>query len=179
MRSICLTLLAATVLFGTQASSAVQAATISYSVNLNAISGPESGTGSFTINAPSSGIGTLTQANGGLTALDFKIDNVDFGLNSSSAVAYSYQGSSLVLTGLIYGGQVGPDQLFSITLGSNGLYSFTDSANGTLNTFGSISISQTPLPDSLPLLATGIGILAMIGWFRKRKPRPTLAGLTS
>ena len=174
IKSICASLLATTVLLG---ASAVQASTVSYNVTLSAIFGPESGTGSFTINAPSSGSGTLTQGNGGLTALDFKIDSVDFNLNNSSAVAYSYQGSKLVLTGLIYGGQVGPNQLFSITLGSNGLYDFTDSANGSLNTIGGISISQTPLPASLPLLATGVGILAMIGWFRKRKARPSLAGL--
>ena len=179
IRPICVSLLAATVLLGAQAPSAVQASTISYSVSLNAIFGPESGSGSFTISAPSSGSGTLTQANGGLTALDFKVDNINFGLNNSSAVAYSYQGANLLLTGLIYGGQVGPNQLFSITLGSNGLYDFTDSANGSLNTIGSISISQTPLPASLPLLATGIGLLAMIGWFRRRKAGLSLAGFVS
>ena len=171
-------LIAAAVLAGAQIPSAVQAATLSYQVSLNAIYGPESGTGTFTINAPSSGSGTLT-AGGGITAMDFKIAGVDFLLDASTAIGYAYQGSTLVLTGLIYGGQAGTDQLFSISLGSNGLYDFTDSANGSLNTIGSISISQTPLPDSLPLLATGLGVLAMMAWWRKRRTGAALKGLLS
>ncbi len=172
-------LIAAAVLAGAQIPSAVQAATLSYQVSLNAIYGPESGTGSFTINAPSSGSGTLTAGGGGITALDFKIAGVDFLLDASTVIGYAYQGSTLVLTGLIYGGQAGTNQLFSISLGSNGLYDFTDSANGSLNTIGSISISQTPLPGSLPLLATGTGILVMVGWLRRRKAASSLAGLVS
>ncbi len=178
IRTLYGSLIAAVVLAGAQIPSAVQAATLSYQVSLNAIYGPESGSGSFTINAPSSGSGTLT-AGGGITALDFKIAGVDFLLDASTAIGYAYQGSTLVLTGLIYGGQAGTDQLFSISLGSNGLYDFTDSANGSLNTIGSISISQTPLPGSFPLLATGMGILVMLGWLRRRKAAPSLAGLVS
>jgi hypothetical protein len=161
-------LIGATVVFSAQVPTAVQANTLSYSVTLTAISGPEGGTGSFAINAPSSGAGILTQGNG-LTAMDFKLDNLDFALNSSSAVSYFYQGSTLVLAGLIYGGQVGASELFSITLGTNGLYNFIDYANGSLNTFGSISVSQTPLPASLSLLATGAALLAMMAWWRQRK----------
>lgn len=164
----CAALLAVAVLLGAQAPTAVQASTLSYNVSLTAVYGPESGTGSFTINAPSSGGGILSQGSG-LTAMNFVIDGVTFGLDSSSAVSYFYQGSTLVLAGLVYGGQIGADTLFSITLGSNGAYSFTDSANRSLDTIGAVSVSQTPLPTSLPLLATGLGIIAMIGWYRKRK----------
>jgi hypothetical protein len=179
IRLIYVSLFAVIILFGAQVPTAVQAATISYDVTLSAVFGPESGTGSFAINAPSSGSGILTEANGGLTAMDFKIDNVDFGLNNSSAVSYFYQGSSLVLAGLIYGGQVGTTQLFSITLGNNGLYNFTDVANGSLNTIGNISVSQTPLPASLPLLVTGVAVLAMLGWLRKRAVGASPVGLIS
>ncbi len=178
MNKLLQTSLIAACLFAVQAPAAVQASTlITYDVTLTAIFGPESGSGSFTIAAPSAGSGILTALNGGLTALDFKIDNLDFNLDSSSAVAYSYQGSTLVLAGLIYGGQIGTDNLFSISLGSNGLYTFTDSAQGgsVYDTFGSISVSQTPLPTTLPLLATGLGILAMLGWRRKRKVGLSLA----
>ncbi len=163
-------------LFAAQVPAAVEASTLTYNVTLTAISGPESGSGSFTIAPPPAGSGILTQGNG-LTAMDFKIDGLDFTLDGSSAVAYSYQGSTLVLAGLIYGGQIGTDQLFSISLGSNGLYTFTDSAPGgsAYNTFGSISVSQTPLPTTLPLLATGLGVLAMLGWWRKRKVGSSLA----
>jgi hypothetical protein len=175
-RPLYASLIAATVLLGAQVPVAVQASTLTYDVTLTAISGPESGSGSFTITAPSTGSGTLTM-NNGLTAMDFKIDGLDFSLDSSSGVAYSHQGSSLVLAGLIYGGQIGTNQLFSISLGSNGLYSFTDSAPGgsAYDTFGSVSVSQTPLPTSLPLLATGLGALAMFGWWRKRKVGSPLA----
>jgi hypothetical protein len=75
----------------------------------------------------------------------------------------------------VYGGQVGADTLFSITLGTTGAYSFTDTAKTSLDTIGSVSVSATPLPTSLPLLATGLGILAMIGWWRKRKVGSLLA----
>jgi len=174
-------LIAATVLLGAQVPVAVQASTLTYDVTLTAISGlsgpdPQSGSGSFTITAPSTGSGTLTM-NNGLTAMDFKIDNLDFKLDSSSGVAYSHQGSTLVLAGLIYGGQIGTDNLFSISLGSNGVYTFTDSAAGgsAYYTVGTISVSQTPLPTTLPLLATGLGALAMFGWWRKRKVGSSLA----
>ena len=68
--------------------------------------------------------GVLTQLNG-LTALNFTIDGVNFGLDCTSSVAYFYQGSALVLAGLVYGGQVGTDALLSITLGSTGGYTFS------------------------------------------------------
>ena len=165
-------LIAATILLGAQVPAAVKASTLSYNVTLTAISGPESGTGSFTITAPITppvGIGYLTSLNGGLTAMDFKIGSFDFSLNSLSEIAYYYQGSSLVLAALIYAGQSGPSQLFSFSLGSIGLYNFTDAASTGYNTYGSISVSQTPLPTTLPLFATGLGVLAVLGWRRKRK----------
>ena len=31
------------------------------------------------------------------------------------------------------------------------------------------AISQTPLPAALPLFATGLGVLGLLGWRRKRK----------
>jgi hypothetical protein len=33
-----------------------------------------------------------------------------------------------------------------------------------------------PLPPALPLFATGLGALGLLGWFRKRKPRANLLG---
>jgi hypothetical protein len=98
-----------------------------------------------------------------------------FGI-TDSAVSYTYVGSTLVLTGI--SGTISPFNLFSITFGSGGVYNFTDSANSSLNSFGLVSISQvsqTPLPTSLPLLATGLGALAMFGWWRKRKVGSSLA----
>jgi hypothetical protein len=159
-------LIVVAVLMGAQVPTAVQASTLTYDVTLSAILGPESGTGSFTINPPPVGSGgTLTAGN-----LNFEIDHVNFNsTNSSASVSYFYQGSTLVLAGLILNGQAGLDHLFSITLGSNGgIYTFSDNAPADY-TFGSAKVSATPLPTSLPLLATGLGVLAMIGWWRKRK----------
>jgi hypothetical protein len=34
-----------------------------------------------------------------------------------------------------------------------------------------------PLPPALPLFATGLGALGLLGWFRKRKARPSLLGV--
>lgn len=163
-------LVAATVvLLGAQLPCAARASSITYDVTMSAILGPESGGGSFTITTPQVGSGGVLNQLNGLTALNFTIDGVNFGLDSTSSVAYFYQGSALVLAGLVYGGQVGTDALLSITLGSTGGYTFTDSAKPSLDTIGSASVSQTPLPTSFPLLATGLGILAMIGWWRKRE----------
>ena len=61
--------------------------------------------------------------------------------------------------------------------GSNGspntLY-FTDGINGEADgLFG--AIDATPIPATLPLFATGIGGLGLLGWRRKRKAQPPLA----
>jgi hypothetical protein len=166
-------LVAAAALLGAQVPGTVQALT--YDVTLTAVSGPESGSGSFTITTPPPGSGGMLTQGLGLTAMNFTIDGVNFGLDSSSSVSYFYAGSTLVLAGLVYGGQVGTDRLFSITFGTTGGYIFTDTTKTSLDTIGSVSVSQTPLPTSLPLLATGLGVLAMIGWWRKRKVGSFLA----
>ena len=33
----------------------------------------------------------------------------------------------------------------------------------------SVTVNQTPLPAALPLFATGLGALGLLGWRRKRK----------
>ena len=173
---LCAFLIAASVLLGAQVPTAVQASTVRYDVTLTALSGPEGGGGSFSITAPSSGSGVLTN-NHGLTSMNVIVGPATFGVTDSS-VSYTFVGSALVLTGI--DGTNGADSLFSITFGSGGLYVFTDSANASLDSIGLVSISQapvsqTPLPTSLPLLATGLGIIAMIGWYRKRRVRAYLA----
>jgi hypothetical protein len=164
-------------LFAVQIPGAARASTLTYNLTLTPFFGPESGTGSLTIKVPQVGSGTLTQANNGLTALDIKIDGLDFTLNNTSAVAYFYQGSNLVLASIGYSGKIGTDQLFSISFGGVGGYSFTDNAPGSSgqNTIGSISVSQTPIPTTLPLLATGLGVLALLGLWRTRKVGTALA----
>lgn len=170
-------LLAVGVLLGAQTPSAVRASTVTddFSLTLNALVGTTSGTGSLAITIPQgSTSGTVSGSN---VTGDVKIAGVDISLTGSSLL-YVVQGSSVLLTGLLSGQTPVPggvDSIVSLTLGNNGLYIFTDSANASLNSSGSVSISQTPLPMSLPLLATGLGIIAMIGWYRKRKVRAYLA----
>ena len=160
-------------LFAAQFTGAMKASALTYDLTLTPIVGTESGTGSLSINAPPVGsAGFLTQMNGGLTAMDFKIDGLDYNLNSTSEVAYYYQGSNLVLASIGYSGQIGTDKLFTISLGGVGGYSFND--NGSL-TVGSISVSATPIPTTLPLLATGLGALALLGLWRKRKVAEAIA----
>jgi hypothetical protein len=172
-RSIYLSMMAAA-LFAAQTPGAAKASTLTYNLVLNPLIGLEGGTGSFTIVAPQVGSsGILTQGNG-LTAMDFKIDGLDFKLNNSSEVTYFYQGSTLILTSLAYSGKIGVDQLFAISLDGVGGYSFTDGVPGD-HTVGGISVSATPIPTTLPLLATGLGALAMLGWWRKRKVAAALA----
>jgi hypothetical protein len=94
-------------------------------------------------------------------------------LNNSSEVSYFYQGANLILSSIGFSGAIGGDRLLSISLGGLGGYVFTDYASVGLDTLGSVSISPavsaTPLPTTLPLLATGLGALGLLGWWRKRK----------
>jgi hypothetical protein len=164
----------AATLFAALIPGAAKASTLlTYDLALNPIVGTDGGTGSLTIIAPQVGSsGILTQGNG-LTALDFKIDGLDFTLNNTSEVAYFYQGTNLVLASIGYSGQIGTDKLFTISLGGLGGYAFNDS--GSLTVGGISAVSATPIPQSLPLLATGLGALALLGLWRKRKVGATIA----
>jgi hypothetical protein len=44
--------------------------------------------------------------------------------------------------------------------------------NGGNLVSGSITPVVTPLPTALPLLATGLGALGLLGWRRKKKAAP-------
>jgi hypothetical protein len=50
--------------------------------------------------------------------------------------------------------------------------------NAGLPSSWSVSMTQnaTPLPTALPLFATGLGALGLLGWRRKRKSRVSLLG---
>jgi hypothetical protein len=159
-------ILAAAALLGAQAPSAAQASTVDdFSLTLKALVGTTGGTGSLAVTTNGTS-GIVTEGNG-LTGT-ISIAGVTITLGNSSTLSYVVEGSSVLLSGLL-SGQTGTDSIVSLTLGNNGGYIFTDSANVSLNSAGSVSISQTPLPTSLPLLATGLGIIAMLGWYRKRK----------
>jgi hypothetical protein len=161
-------------LFGVQIPTAAKASILSYNLTLTPILGPESGTGSLTITVPPVGSSGFLTLGNGLTAMDFRIDGLDFTLNNSSEVSYFYQGSNLVLASLGYSGAIGDSQLLSLSLGGFGAYFFSDNTPGE-GTVGNVSVSATPLPTTLPLLATGLGGLGLFGWWRKRKASAVLA----
>jgi hypothetical protein len=171
----CASLIAVLVLLGAQAPVRASTVTDDFSLTLNAIFGPTSGTGSLAITIPQGS--TSGSVSGSDVTGDVMIAGVDISLSGSSLL-YVVQGSSVLLTGVLSGQTPvigGVDSIVSLTLGNNGLYFFSDTANASLNSSGLVSISQTPLPTSLPLLATGLGIIAMIGWYRKRKGGSYLA----
>jgi hypothetical protein len=49
---------------------------------------------------------------------------------------------------------------------------YAESAYTTL--YGEFHITAVPLPAALPLFATGLGVLGLLGWHRKRKMRESL-----
>jgi hypothetical protein len=158
-------LVVAAVLVGAQAPTAVRAATVTddFGLTLTALLGSTGGTGSLAITiAPGSTSGAVS---GSAVTGDVSIGGVNISLNGDT-VSYLLQGSSLLLSGVFAGLAPAPgggvDTLVSLTLGNNGAYIFTDSGNASLNSAGS-------LPTSLPLLATGLGMIAMLGWYRRRK----------
>jgi len=63
----------------------------------------------------------------------------------------------------------------NMAAGPNTLF-FTDGINSEADgLFGAID-ATTPLPATLPLFATGLGALGLLGWRRKRKARVSLLG---
>ncbi len=67
-------------------------------------------------------------------------------------------------------------QSFTAPGGATRLYLGASDGFGWYNNIGAIevtindgSLSSTPLPAALPLFATGLGALGLLGWRRKRK----------
>jgi hypothetical protein len=59
--------------------------------------------------------------------------------------------------------------------GGNTWFSPSGSPPGALEVDGAATV--TPIPAALPLFATGLGALGLLGWRRKRKARVSLPGL--
>ena len=158
---------------------AASAATFTYDLTLTpgAIGGGFGGTGQFVVTGATNS-GTFT-APGDLNSLQFNIDGHVFTLGQATG------GSGQVLLD-------GTGDLTSIdyktaaiglwvTLQAAGgiVYNYKDLATGHFSQ-GLITavlhpgsadegLASTPLPGALPLFATGLGALGLLGWRRKRK----------
>ena len=163
------TLTAGMVAFGAmQLPGTVRASTLNDDLILTAVSGPDNGIGSLAVNG-FSGIGTETFTNapgGGLDALEFVIGGTTFTLSDALGGTASVTFEGDVLTSIIYEALGGTLQF--LEAGGQLQYIFNDFANGTTTTtYG--TISATPLPASLLLFASGLGVMGLFGWRRKQK----------
>ena len=66
------------------------------------------------------------------------------------------------------------DGIYIPSIEADSYYSYNENMAGTWYLDGQI-ISATPLPAALPLFATGLGGLGLLGWRRKRKVAAALA----
>jgi PEP-CTERM motif len=91
----------------------------------------------------------------GLVASDFTEFNFSTGVAGSTHPDFA--GASMFFGVLVFG----------MLNGSDGLTATYDNTN--------ITVNQTPLPAALPLFASGLGALGLLGWCRKRKGVTTTA----
>jgi hypothetical protein len=157
-----------------------QASTVTYDLELTAASGPESGTGSFTVVTPTPSTSFDTVANGLLTGMSFTIDGMIFNLaNSTSAgVGFNNTGPSTpeVINTINYTGQ-NNSFVFQLSAGGFG-YSFSDSANPALNSRGTIVATLAPAvpePSTWAMMILGFCGLGFMAYRRTSKP-VTFAG---
>jgi hypothetical protein len=72
------------------------------------------------------------------------------------------------LTGINYTGTLGSFQ-FALAAGYLN-YAYIDFITAANSTFGTVAaVSAVPLPAALPLFATGLAAMGLLGWRRKRK----------
>ena len=100
-----------------------------------------------------------------LTDLGWYYDNVLF---AGSAIPFDNNGPLFEfgngIVGNIY--SVGSTFYFSVTDPSS-LYNPGD--------LGTVAVSETPLPATLPLFASGLGALGLLGWHRRRRAAAGIA----
>ena len=106
----------------------------------------------------------------GFTAASFSMGSTT-ATQPESWMVYGCTAATSGCTALITGGT---DELTSHNLALDPFYYFTEAtANTTGNTpnvlLHELDVTATPLPATLPLLATGFGAMGLLGWRRKRK----------
>jgi hypothetical protein len=78
-------------------------------------------------------------------------------------------GPTVLEAGTLFSGAADPSAIWTLNL-SNGAGTFVTNVSGAdTNFWGLAPDVATPLPAALPLFATGLGSLGLLGWRRKRK----------
>jgi hypothetical protein len=153
--------------------SAVPAGAMTFDFSVASIGVPgDYGSGTFTANQISSGVYQVTTIAGtfGGAAINglSSYANADNQLFFPASSFVDFQGISFTTI-------VGAVNLFSNS-GNFEVQSINDSVGYYFNgTPISLNVSATPLPDSFPLFATGLGLIAFLAWRKKRKDAGTFA----
>jgi hypothetical protein len=149
---------------------------------------PNGGTGYFI--APSNFLGNLSAYAGGTLSYDFKVfvgtdyfNDVDV-IISGNGKSASWQSNvnpvgqgwvhfSVTLSDANFTGDSLASILSNVTeLQIRGEFINNSEAEGLDNVMlTTAAVTATPLPAALPLFATGLGALGLLGWRRKRKAR--------
>jgi hypothetical protein len=163
------TVVLAAALLGFLSTGGANASSFTYDLALNNTTGPESGTGTFTVNGTvsNSGLSVFT-AGSGLTSLTFSVDGSKFTLaDELFNASVSFNNGSLI--SIAYAGQLNG---FQLALGTFGLsYIFANLSNASLDSIGSISasaVSATPLPPAWTLMLIGLAGAGFAGYRSKR-----------
>jgi hypothetical protein len=131
----------------------------------------------------SSGCGGFVGATGTTPSYDhlFILSDTPYGstpqipdTGSWQHVSYTVGGSSTILTLEIWA--TAPHSAAAVNNVYFRNFVVTDDPDGVpVGTFDVSGVSATPLPAALPLFATGLGALGLLGWRRRRKNAAALA----
>jgi hypothetical protein len=104
-------------------------------------------------------------------AMPTGVTNVMFQMDSSTSPdAWAVYGSSSANPASLGAAlMTGTSEETNVSLPTEAFYFFTATAGNVLIRQISMSAATTPLPAALPLFASGLGVMGLFGWRRKRK----------
>jgi hypothetical protein len=104
------------------------------------------------------------------------LTGIDVGANGFLFRAYDAEvGGNLLASTQVFGvTEIGTGEFFTLLLNVGGVRRVEFSMVGLFSNidglaFDNLSFTATPVPAALPLFATGLGALGLLGWRRKRK----------